>query len=176
MTSDADLSWILKTQYRPAETPEQLWLGFERLGRNIHHMIKSLPSELMDAETPLGLSPAWVLGHLTLLLRSVLEGFGGTAGKELPSGFATIFRAGGDGTEVEESPDSLIRLFDAHMGALCVFLRGVTSAQLSEAPPRDDFGLEKLMPVETLGGYGTAAIRYGGMYAIELAMLCEELS
>ncbi|MHC5544561.1 hypothetical protein ACYOEI_40540 [Singulisphaera rosea] len=97
------------------------------------------------------------------MLRSVLVGFGGTAVEELPSGLATTFRPGGDATELEENPDSLIRLFDAHMDAVCALLRGATSTQFSEAPPRDDFGVEKLMRIEPLGGYEAAAIRYGGV-------------
>src|SRR6266478_5654097 len=135
MTSDANLSWLMKSEFQAAEIPEQPWQGFERLGRIVHYLIESLPRDRIAADTSLGLSPAWVLGHLILMLKNVLEGFGGTAGEALPTDFATTFRPGGDGSEVDESPDLLISLFEIHMSAVCVFLRGVTRMQLSKAPP-----------------------------------------
>ena len=176
MTSDANLSELMESEFQAAEIPEQLWQGFGRLGRIVHDLIESLPRDRIAADTSLGLSPAWVLGHLVLLLKTVLEGFGGTAGEALPTDFVATFRPGGDGSEVDESPDLLISLFDIHLSAVCVVLRGVMRTKLSKAPPRDDFGLEKRLPYKSLGGSGAAGIRYAGMYAIELAMLCEEHS
>src|SRR5260370_36824705 len=140
MTSDAHLSWLMKSEFQAAEIPEQLRQGCERLGRVVHYLIESLPRDRIAADTSLVLSPAWVLGHLVLLLKNVLEGFGGTAGEALPTDFAATFRPGGDGSEVDESPDLLISLFAIHLSAVCVFPRGVTRTQLSQPPPCDDFG------------------------------------
>jgi hypothetical protein len=112
----------------------------------------------------LGQSPAWIIGHLALLLRSVLESFGGSGSLELPVGFAETFGSGRDGTEVRDAPETLIDLFDRQVGALTAFLERAGTSVFLESPQRDDFGLRALMRHDTLQGHAAAALDYAGMY------------
>src|SRR5260370_42510031 len=100
------LWWLMKSESEiaGAVTPEQLAQSFERLGLAVHRLVDAVPHDRLEIGDPVGLSPSWVIGHLALLLRSVLESFGGPTAGELPAGFADAFGPGCDGTEVQEDP------------------------------------------------------------------------
>jgi hypothetical protein len=153
-------------------SPEQLAEGFEQLGLTVHRIVDPLPHDRLNIGDELGLSPSWVIGHLALLFRSVPESLGEPVAGELPSGFAGVFGPGRDGTAVHEEPASLIRLFDRHLEMVSTLLKRANPRLLSEPPPRDDFGLLVLTPHDSLGGHAAAALRYAGVYVVELAMLC----
>jgi hypothetical protein len=123
----------------------------------------------------LGLSPAWMVGHLALLVRSILQSFGGSGPGDLPGEFAERFGPGCDGAEVLDDPESLIELFDGQVESLAVLLDRAESSTLLEAPRSDHFGLQALMPHETLQGHAAAALDYAGMYLLELTALGESL-
>jgi hypothetical protein len=156
-----------------AASPEQLAEGFEQLGLTVHRIVDPLPHDRLNIGDQSGLSPSWVIGHLALLFRSVLESLGEPATEELPPGFTGDFGPGRDGTAVHEEPASLIRLFDRHLEMVSAFLKCAYSWPLSEPPHRDDFGLMVLTPHDSLGSHAAAALRYAGVYVVELAMLCE---
>jgi hypothetical protein len=169
------LWWFMKSESEVVGpvTPEELAQCFERLGLTVHRLLDAFPHDRLDIGDQVGLSPSWVIGHLALLLRSVLESFGGPTAEELPSGFAGAFGPGRDGTEVVEDPALLIGLFDRHLEMLSAFLKRANPRLLSEPPRRDEFGLLALIPHDSLGGHAAAALRYAGTYVMELAMLCD---
>jgi hypothetical protein len=179
VTNDGEMMnglWCLmksESEIVGAVTPEQLVRGFERLGLTVHRLVDAFPRDRLEIGDQVGLSPSWVIGHLALLLRSVLESLGGPAAGEFPSGFAGAFGPGRDGTEVREEPALLIGLFDRHLEMLSASLKRVDPQLVSEPTSRDEFGLLALMPHHSLGGHAAAALRYAGMYVIELAMLCD---
>jgi hypothetical protein len=167
------LSWAMESKIVGAVSPEQLAQSFEQLGVTVHRLVDAVPHDRLNIGDQVGLSPSWVIGHLAFLLRSVLESFGGPAAEELPLGFAGVFGPGRDGTAVHEEPALLIGLFDRHLEILSAFLKRAYPRLLSEPPRRDEFGFLALMPHDSLGGLAAAALRYAGIYVVELAMLCE---
>ena len=74
-----------------AASPEQLAEGFEQLGLTVHRIVDPLPHDRLNIGDQSGLSPSWVIGHLALLFRSVLESLGEPATEELPPGFTGDF-------------------------------------------------------------------------------------
>jgi hypothetical protein len=130
-----------------------------------------------STSAPLGissaLSPAWIVGHLALLVRSVLASFGGHAPVDLPAEFAERFGPGCDGAQVLDDPKSLIKLFDAQVEALVVYLDRADTSTLLEAPRGDEFGLQATVPHSTLQSHAAAALDYEGMYLLELTEFAE---
>jgi hypothetical protein len=169
------LWWLMKSESEivGTVTPEQLAQGFEQLGLTVHRLVDAVPHDRLNMGDQVGLSPSWIIGHLALLLRSVLESLSWPAARELPSEFSGVFGPGRDGTDVNEEPARLIGLFDRHLERLTVFLKRADLQLLSEPPRRDEFGLLTLMPHHSLGGHAAAALRYAGMYVMELAVLCD---
>ena len=170
-----DLSWAMRSEIAGTVAPAQLAQCFEQLARAVHRSVDAVPYDPLVMADPLGLSPAWIIGHLALLTRSVLESFGGVAAGKLPAGFSNTFGPGRDGSEVHDVPENLIELFDGEVEALSAFLRFASPSLLSETPRHDDFGLLALMPHDSLRSHAAAAIRYAGIYVMELSMLCNSL-
>jgi hypothetical protein len=168
----SQLSWILnpESDNAGAFSPEQVASRFGQLVLTVHGLWDAVPREHLAVGDELGLSPAWIIGHLALLLRSVLESFGEPALGELPEGFTETFGPGCDGTDVRDAPETLI---DREIGALTAFLDHAGASALLESPRHDVFGLRALMPHDTLQGHAAAAIDYACMYLMELATLCE---
>jgi hypothetical protein len=140
-------------------TPEQLVQGFAQLELIVHLLVDAVPHAGLDIGDQVGLSPSWVIGHLALLLRSVLESFDGPAARVLPLEFAGTFGPGCCGTEVHEEPAWLIALFDRHVEMLTLFLKRADPQVLSKPPRRDEFGLLGLMPHHSLGGHAAGSLR-----------------
>jgi hypothetical protein len=171
-----ELSWLVNVESDQAGafSPEEVACRFERLALTVHDLWDAVPPDRRVVGDQLGLSPAWIIGHLALLLRSVLESFGEPGPGELPGGFSETFGPGRDGSEVQDAPEALIELFDRQVGAFTSFLDSVAERALLKSPRRDDFGLRALMPHDTLQGHAAAALDYAGMYLMELATLCQD--
>lgn len=167
-----ELSWIVNSESdTPGPvSPGQIAEQFERLARAVHTLWDAVAHDRLASGDHLGLSPAWIVGHLSLLLRCVLEGFGGQGSGELPGGFAEAFGPGRDGTEIHGAPESLLELFDDEARSLVAFLGGVGASLLLEPPRCDDFGLGAILPHDTLQGHAAAALDYAGMYLMELTL------
>jgi hypothetical protein len=171
------LSWLVNKESVEAGgfSPGDVARRFERLGQTIHDLWDAVSPDRRAVGDQLGLSPAWIVGHLTLLVRSVLESFGGHGPGELPAEFAERFGPGCDGAQVFDDPESLIELFDGQVEALVVFLDRANVSTLLEAPRSDEFGLHALMPHDTLQGHAAAALDYASMYLLELTAFAESL-
>jgi hypothetical protein len=167
------LSWAMGSSIVEEVSPEQLANGFEQLGCTVHRIVDALSQDRLDIGDEVGLSSSWVIGHLSLLFRSVLESLGGPVAGELTAGFADVFGPGRDGTAVHEEPAFLIGLFDRHLEMLSAFLKRANPRLLSKPPPRDEFGLLAFMPHRSLGAHAAVALRYASVYVVELAMLRE---
>jgi hypothetical protein len=172
-----ELSWFVNKESDEAGgfSPEDVARRFERLGQTVHDLWDAAPPERCAAGDQLGLAPPWVVGHLALLVRSVLDSFGGAAPGELPAEFTERFGPGCAGAEIFDDPESLIELFDDQVDSLAAFLDTADISTLLEAPRSDDFGLRALMPYNTLQGDAAAALDYASMYILELTALCESL-
>jgi hypothetical protein len=172
-----ELSWLVNAEgdRAGAFSPGDVARRFGRLGLAVHDLWDGVPPDRRAVGDQLGLSPAWIVGHLALLVRGVLESFGGGGPGELPAGFAGRFGPGCDGAGVPDDPESLIELFDGQVEALVAFLDRAEVSTLLDAPRSDDFGLGALMPHDTLQGHAAAALDYAGMYLLELTALGEPL-
>jgi hypothetical protein len=170
-----EFSWLKNPESDRAGrfTPAGAARRFEQVARAVRELWDAVPRERRAAGDQLGLSPAWIVGHLVLLLRSVLHSFGAPDSEELPGGFEERFGPGRDGTEVHDAPETLMELFDHQVEALTTFLDRVAASAFLASPRFDDFGLRALMPHETLQAHAAAALDYAGIYLMELASLCE---
>lgn len=168
-----ELSWIVNPEIdrAGAASPGQVAEQFERLVRATHTLWDAVPRDRLGAGDHLGLSPAWIVGHLSLLLRCVLESFGGRSSSGFPVAFGETFGPGRDGSAVQDAPEALLELFDSQAETLVAFLSGVDASRLLEPPRRDDFGLGAILPHDTLQGHATAALDYAGMYLMEMTLL-----
>jgi hypothetical protein len=171
-----ELSWLVNKESEKAGgfSPGDVARRFERLGLMVHDLWEAVPADRRALGDQLGLSPAWIVGHLALLVRTVLGSFGGHA-PGLSDEFAERFGPGRDGAQVLDDPESLIELFDGQVEALVVFLDRADTSTLLEEPRGDEFGLQALMPHNTLQGHAAAALDYAGMYLLELTAFAESL-
>ncbi len=146
--------------------------SFERFASTVHELWDGTPEECRATGEQLGLSTAWIVGHLALLIESVLTSFGGEPSAKLRADFVATYGPGRDGSEIRDDPSVLIAAFDHHIDRLNAFLRSADISVLGEKPRCDDFGLRVLMPHDSLRGHASAALYYANMYILELATLC----
>jgi hypothetical protein len=172
-----ELSWLVNAESDQAGafSPREVARRFERLGLTVHDLWDAVPPDGRPLGDQLGLSPAWNVGHLALLVRNVLGSFGGGGPGELPEEFVEGFGPGCDGVEVFGDPESLIELFDGQVDALIAFLNRAGISTLLESPRTDEFGLRALMPHDTLEGHAAAGLQYADMNLFELTTPCESL-